>query len=131
MQLERQVGRHIVRAEGVVIFVRNVGYYSEGEAKQVTAVMDEILDRFNSAYLLVELAQLGDVEPAARKAVTEWFRDKSFKAIILCGAGFPTRVVGRMVSAAVRVMRGIDLPFVFASSEKEGRAWIAERRRGK
>lgn len=129
MQTEHQIGRHTVRVEGVIIFVRHVGDYRLSEAKQVTALITDIHGRLMKAYLLVDLKEMGEVEPAARDLVTAWFQDIKFEAVLLCGASFPTRVAARMVAAAVKVMRGMEIPLIFVSSEKLGRALIADHRR--
>jgi hypothetical protein len=126
MEIEQQIGLHMVRAEGGIIFVRHVGDYCLSEAKRVTDLISEFHDRFESAYLLVDVKDLGTVEPAARNLVTEWFRDIKFEAVLLCGAGFPTRVVAKVIGAAAKMTRTAELPFVFVSSEKVGRALIAD-----
>src|SRR5687768_1720205 len=125
MQIEQQIGLHTFRAEGEVIFVRHVGAYRLSEAKQITGLISDVHGRLTSAYLLVDVKEIGDVEPAARQLVSAWFRDIQFEAVLLCGAGFATRVVVKMIAAAVSVTRGPELPLVFVSSEKEGRALIA------
>ncbi len=93
--------------------------------------VNEVLRAQGRCYMLVDMAGMTGMEPAARRAIGDWGRtaEQQVSGAAMYGTSFAMRVLTTLVLNAIRVLGRRDIVAFFARDEAEARAWLDRRRR--
>ena len=126
------VGEHVVELEPPdICVVRLRGDLGGGE---VSLVMD-VFERFTvgraRAFLLIDIACMGQVSPEARRISGQRQLPPAYAGLALFGGTFQQQVVAKVTTTAGWLLRGRALGKprpVCVGGEREARAWAAAQR---
>lgn len=109
--------------------LRLIGDLDGPAAHGLFAAIRTFAENQRAVLLLVDTAEIGAVDPVARKVGLEESRRVPLRGIALYNVSFGFRVVATLVHNAAVLLHGErDNPVRFFADEDEARAWIAERR---
>lgn len=122
-----QAGEHSIARERDQCTLVIVGQLALVHAQQVHAVVDEALDRFGTAYVLVDSTRAGELPADTRRWIAQWHKTRRVSAVAVFGAGLLTRTLLTLLLNAASLLRKHPIPSVFVRSESAAREWLAER----
>lgn len=123
-------GSHTVIVDGDWVEVRAVGTVDLDTVTRFHAVLERVLaDHQGRAFVLADIAAMGNMTSEARRSVTEWDRHHKVTAAAISGGGFAVRTVLTLVLKAVQLLNHDSLDRVFTGDAAEARAWLLARRR--
>lgn len=117
---ERSVGQHILRVSPRLIYFEPAGQPTPAERSQILQVMEECSRAAPLPVLVMSAARTpGRWDPALRREVTAWAKQRRFSGVVLYGADLVRQTLGRMLAAGVSVMRGERITLHFAPNKTE------------
>lgn len=129
--LSLRIGPHQYRIEEDLFFWQPHGEVGPDHARGVVAVVLEIHKRHGRVLYLLDGRDGKPLGPDTRRIVVDSLRPlRGSLAIASFGMGWLNRVAGLLLFRAAAVLTGFDLPFKFASTEAEARAFLSEHRKG-
>lgn len=122
-------GSHTLIVDGDWVEVRAIGTVDLDTVTRLHAVLERVLaDHEGRAFVLADIAAMGNMTPEARRSVTEWDRHHKVTAAAISGGGFAVRTVLTLVLKAVQLLNHDSLDRVFTGDAAEARAWLLARR---
>ncbi|MRG92789.1 hypothetical protein [Polyangium spumosum] len=125
------IGTHLFRWEPPDLgYVRYIGDLDGPAARALSNESRRFALGKPRVFLLVDMSSIGQITREARTASAEAGKDLAFRGTAVIGASAHLRILAGLVARAVALLHGAsDNPTRFFTTEAEGRAWIAERRR--
>jgi len=126
-----QIGRSTMRFEPPDIgHVTYIGDLNGDVVLNMNAALEGASKRAGHIYLLVDLANAGDVTDEARVGGLRGMRVLNPRATAVFGADFHVRVIATLITKAASLIDArVKGPVSFFGREKEARAWLGEIRR--
>jgi hypothetical protein len=130
MDKKLHFGKHWMCLEGDTLFCKYVGMISVPDVQESMQILDKMLLKGTTYYILADVAEVTGMEAAARKISTDWYARHDIGGAVNFGAGALTRAIGALILSLLRLLHKNNMPTYFVvKTEEEGRAWIQEQRR--
>lgn len=124
-----KIGRHEMRLEPPdIVYVCVVGDVSEDETVALLTRSDQWAAERDHQFWLVDVRQLGHIQPGARRRAASWPLSASHWGTVAFGVGFTQQLLARMLFSAAKFLRGEHETVMLLSTQEEARAWIAAER---
>lgn len=127
MDGKRYFGKHWMYIEGDIILSKYVGVITLADVQAMHSLDSELVPG-RTYYIIADVSEVSGMEPAARKASTDWFARQKIGGTVNFGAGVATRAVGSLVLGLLRMLHKSSMPSHFVKTEEEAHAWVAEQR---
>lgn len=124
-----RIGRHVIQMEPDIFYAAGNGDISAADASAFFDALEQFKSTRERFYYLIDLSNVGALEPAARKVMVQDKRGVGNDASAFFGASFPVRVLFTLIMKAAALLSEYKLVFAFCASEAEARAFLDERRR--
>lgn len=124
------IGAHPWRMEPPgILYCSTRGDVSETDVRQLLAALTKCSGPGEPALALINISEMGDLSPAARKAASAPDRQPQAFTTLFVGATFTQRVVIKLIDKAHHLLARSPsvAPTLFFDTEEEARAWIAQR----
>ncbi|MFO0578740.1 MAG: hypothetical protein U1A78_32460 [Polyangia bacterium] len=125
-----QIGKHLLRIEQDVVFIRVKG---EITAPEIVALLDRLvlIDRqYGRVFEIVDAREAGPITAATRHENAQWYRNNRLNAdLVVYNASLVVRTVFTLFMNALRLFDKADVNMHFVATEAEAVAWVAERRK--
>lgn len=124
------MGRHLLRGEGDILFVRFRGPVDVQEMQLLFAFMVRMQAQTPVIFHLYDGTQAGLTSPEARRWAAENMSGVHRAAGIACyGVNAVVRAIAQLHTRAIALFsKQPDVPMVFFATEVEARAWIDRQR---
>ena len=124
------MGRHLMRGEGDILFVRFRGPVDVQEMQLLFAFMVRMQAQTPVIFHLYDGTQAGLTSPEARRWAAENMTSTHRAAGIACyGVNAVVRAIAQLHTRAIALLhRQVAVPMVFFATEAEARAWIDRQR---
>lgn len=130
MDSERRIGRNILREEGDIVFVKQVGDVSMQELKIIYDLLEEMLSRNPNTYAIFDVTDGIAFGSEQRKLTNEWARKWQFAGMAFFGGSVVMRTVIHAVYRATSIFRrGKVAPMGTFKTEEEARSFFDELRK--
>lgn len=122
-------GKHSMRVDGDVVFVRAVGQVSSDE---IVALLDRMLivsQQYGYVFEVVDAKAGGTMDAPARRRNAEWHKQHALQ--IECVIFGANRLVGAMVTLlanAFRLLGRQQISIRFVETEEDAWQWVTQRR---
>ena len=130
MEAFEVMGRHLLRRDGDILFVRFRGAVDIGEMQLLFAAMVQMQEKNPVVFHLYDGSQAGLTTPEARRWAAENLSGVHRAAGIACyGVNAVVRAIAQLHTRAIALFsKQPDVPMVFFATEVEARAWIDRQR---
>lgn len=130
MEAFEVMGRHLLRRDGDILFVRFRGAVDIGEMQLLFAAMVQMQEKNPVVFHLYDGSQAGLTTPEARRWAAENMTSTHRAAGIACyGVNAVVRAIAQLHTRAIALLhRQVAVPMVFFATEAEARAWIDRQR---
>lgn len=119
-----RLGQHVVWHERDVCGIRLQGPLSLAEAQAFHAGVEQTLRRYGTAYVLVDSRHAGELAAPTRRWIAEWNKRHEVSGVAIYGDSLIGRTLLTLVLQAIGLLRRQPVPYVFAKTEAEARAWL-------
>lgn len=130
MEAFEVMGRHLLRREGDILFVKFQGPIDIQEMQLLFAAMVQMREGSPVVFHLYDGARAGLTSPAARRWAAENMTATHRAAGIACyGVSAVVRAIAELHTRAIALFRKqAAVPMVYFATEAEARAWIDRQR---
>ncbi len=108
------------------------GVVTEADARELNRIHFDYVRGKERIFYLIDLSELDTIEPGGRKEAGNGLQQLPLGGIAIYQAPLKARVLAKLIFTAMNMFRmgGIaKVPFEFHPTEREARAWLAERRK--
>jgi hypothetical protein len=128
MSNERKVGSHrVVALRDDVLLNYLAGNPTEPDMKALVDAYVE-LAAGRPIFLIVDLSEVDNINPGARKVISESFKRIEFRGTAMFGASFQMKVVAKLINSALGLFQKSKYPQEFFDSLDEALAWVDQLR---
>lgn len=125
LQPPTQVGLHTITRERDLNIIKLRGPLSIDEAKVYHAMVEGSLQRYGSAYVMVDSTDGVSLAPATRRWIAEWNQQHRVNGVAIYGGGVVMRTLLTLLLNAISLLRSQRVPSVFVKTEADARTWLA------
>lgn len=125
MAVSRQIGRHYVKIDGDILFMKYVGDLTLPEMEELIALLEETFG-MEPYYAVLDYSEMASVDAAARKRISAWTTDRGFRGAAIFGASMTMRAVTALVQSAIRLLSKKYIPVTFVKDEAQARVAVTE-----
>jgi hypothetical protein len=130
MQPWQPLGKHLIRTQDDVVFVRAQG---EVTGPEIIALCEEVLrvqNQFGWAFEIVDARAAGMMSAEARQQNAAWLRQNPLDVeVAVFGANLIWRTIFSLMSNALRLLSSSQPLLHLVATEAEAWAWVDQRRR--
>lgn len=132
METWQPIGKHRIRIEGDVIFVRAQGDITGPEVLTLCEHMLKIQQQYGWVFEIVDAHSAGAMSGEARRQNADWYRGHQLDVeAVVFGSSFVVRTLFSLFINAIRLLGSRQARVYFVASEAEARALVAQRRQQK
>jgi hypothetical protein len=124
-QSPTQLGLHTISRERDLSIIRMQGPLSLDEAKAFHAMVEGSLQKYGTAYVMVDSTSGGALTPQTRRWIAEWNQRHHISGVAIYGSGLMMRTLLTLLLNAISLLRSHRIPSVFVKTEEEARVWLA------
>ena len=132
METWQPIGKHRIRIEGDLIFVRAQGEITGPEVIVLCEHMLKVQQQYGWVFEIVDAHSAGAMSVEARRQNAQWYRSHQLDVeAVVFGSSFVTRTLFTLFINAVRLLGSSQARVHFVASEAEARALVERRRQQK
>lgn len=128
MHIKRKIGTHYAEINDDVLFIKYQGNETEESALGLIEIMKEGFGD-KSYYAVLDFAEMGQIEPKARKILGAWAADRNFLGAAIYGANMTTRALTVLVQSTIRLLGRKVIPVSYVKDAAQAYAWVDEQRK--
>ena len=125
LQLTIQIGKHLARIEGNILFLDLLGDLVMQELLEYMQLAERIASVHGFFHIIDDLSQFGTAPPEVRREVASWLGTAPCRGIVVYGGSLPARTMFTLILGAMRLMGTLRFPAVLVRNEQEARAFVA------
>ena len=123
------MGKHEIRIEGDVLFLKWVGELSQSDVREIFDTMARMLAEHKWVFMVIDARNATGWGRDARRTAIDWPHQHRVGAVVHIGASLTIRALTGLIAPALKMLRRASPVPMYVNDEEQALACVQARRR--